>query len=593
MGSDATAYVVQIRAARVGVLDLRSTRPGVGVLGAIFDGASIAPSSSAPILHSVAIAVCLGLLAGVAVRSIYELPGWAVSVVATLVATWGGVSRLASGYLGNLMSLTLFILFLLVAVEDGGWRRRAWALVMAAASALLAHPGLLPVYLAIVVGWVALHALRPIAGDRGLDVRSEAVSAVGALVAAAALVWAVLFAVLGLDRDQIANFTATRDRFSGRVTSILAWLNPTVTTALLLAGGIAASVSSTTRRASVTARLGIAWIVVASSGALLSFVWPIVPGHRFLILGIPTPMLGGLAICSGVRAVANRYPEGPRIRSLATVTGTIVTAMITVTLASVTLRPFDRNVDSRGVRTRTPVGVVAGYLRSLDGSRPVVVITDPAGPKGVGFHKQRENGIRARAPDALLLRTVLYLGDERNLLRGARTHRSGPGADAFNEVSAATWPAVRAQLDAEPIVLAVRQWVRGATWRRMSHLSTSAVPDLAILRGPPPPGDHAIASAPMLEVGSALLRILSVVFVLGLLGGGWVTALSARARPLVDLIGLAPAVGIAVVVPVGLATALFGGDPGGPVGLALVGLAAAIGWIGAGRRRVLDPGRRA
>ncbi|HUF59163.1 MAG TPA: hypothetical protein VMR89_06770 [Actinomycetota bacterium] len=74
VGADANGYVVQIRAARAGVLDLQGTRPGVGVAGSVFAGGGITPPGIAPILLSVAIAVCLGLAAGVAVRNAYGLP---------------------------------------------------------------------------------------------------------------------------------------------------------------------------------------------------------------------------------------------------------------------------------------------------------------------------------------------------------------------------------------------------------------------------------------------------------------------------------------------------------------------------------------
>ncbi len=298
VGADANGYVVQIRAARLAVLDLQGTRPGVGVTGSVLAGAGITPPGVAPILLSLAIAVCLGLAAGVGVRNAYGLPAWSVGVVAVIVATWGGTSRLASGYLANLLSLALFVLFLAIAVIRGR-RPPSPVLVAVAISMMLAHPGLLPAYGAIVAGWVLLSALRAPPGDRALDRRTEAMSATLALVLAAVTVGVVLGIGLGLRPDDIVDFTVIREHFGGRAAPLIEWLNPTVSLLAIGAGCIVAFLFRRGRSAAVVARLGIAWLAFAGAGLLAPLVFPGLPGHRTLLLGVPAPMLGGLAVAGG------------------------------------------------------------------------------------------------------------------------------------------------------------------------------------------------------------------------------------------------------------------------------------------------------
>ena len=212
------------------------------------------------------------------------------------------------------------------------------------------------------------------------------------------------------------------------------------------------------------------------------------------------------------------------------------------------------------------------------------MVADPADARGIRFLKARQNTVRALAPEPIFLRIVTYLGDERELVRGSRTLRSGDEAAAFNVASAQTWPAVRSVLDDDPIILTVRPWVRGSTWRRVADRAVPSEPEVAVLRGPLPLGPVLLLQKPHMPRSEAAIRISSVLLLLVLLGGGWSAAASNGRGSAMEVTGLAPAYGLCLVVLLGIGVALLGGDPGGPTGLVAVTVGGALGWIQTWRR---------
>lgn len=578
VGSDAAAYVVQIRAARLGILDLPSTRPGVGVLGALTTATGVIEPGTAPILLSIAIAACLGLITGMAVRSIYELPGWGVAIVGVVVATWGGTARLTSGYLAQLLSLTLFVLFLILALGAAPGRRRSWPmLVPVAAASLIGHPVLLPAYAAIVVGWTVLLLIRPVTSGTSFGANP----ALGSFLVAAVGTSILLLLVLEVDVAAIVDFGLISPGFDERTAEIVRWLNPVITGISIVAGAIAAIMLGRTRRAAVAAYLGIAWLAVAGAGLLSPFV-PNLPGHRILLLGIPAPMLGGLAIAGGVYVVTRYGRSGRMSRAVSRGLAAAIAGAACASLALAGLAPFEQTIRGEGAGARIGPAEAAGYLLSVGPSRPVVIVADPADPAGSRFLKARQNAVRALAPDQLFLRTVIYLGDERNLLHGLPTRR-GSAAGEFDAVSARTWPEVRSVLDEAPIVLVVRHWVRGTTWKRVKDRSLPGAPDIAVLRGPVPSGSLPLAVTPRIPAWEAVIRILSTLLLFGLLGSGWGLVVASRGHSVLDTVALGPAFGLMLIVLIGVFTGMLGADPGGPVGLTLVAVAGALGWVGAWR----------
>jgi hypothetical protein len=571
LGWDAAGSVVQMRAASQGVLDLPGARPGVGVVGAFVAGTGLAPVGATPIELSIAAVASLGLAAAAGLRRTWDVPAWGLGVAVLMVAAWGGTARLAAGYLANLLSLVPFLLGTVLALSP---ERTWWAVGAAFAAALLAHPGLFPAYAAILVGWVILELAR----DRG---RRElgSMRVLGAFLVASLAVAAVVVGVLGLSPDDLQDLALARERFDERAAELLTWIDPLLTVAMIVVGAIVLVASRDRRRSGAALRLGIAWLAVSAGGIVVLALAPQIPGHRTLLLGVPAPMLGTLGLVGATGWLTDRLERrGPGWRAAAFVAA----GALAVAIALVALGPFEARASRPSGALGPGPNVVAGYLHAADPRRPVVLVMDPSDGPGLLTWKARLNAVRALAPDPLLLHVVLYVGDERALLAERPTRRSGDAR--FEAISARTWPSVHAVLDQDPVVLAVRPWVTPEAWARIADGSPVVGDEVAVIRGPVPPGEIPQVRSVRVPIVDAAVRIAILLVLLGLLGGGWSAAtLGAGAAP--DAIALAPAAGLAAVTLVGTGVAIAGGDPGGAPGLTAVGVAAAAGWFLAWRAR--------
>lgn len=578
LGWDAAGSVVQMRAASLGILDLPGTRPGVGVAGAFVAGAGLVPVGAAPIVLSIAAAAGLGLMAAVALGRTWALPGWGLGVAVLLVATWGGTARLASGYLANLLSLVLFVLGAAIAI---GPAPRWWAVWAAFTGALLAHPGLLPAYGAILLGWVLLEGVGSLRRDGR---QRRALATTTAFVVAGAVSVGVVGGVFGVGFDGLQDLALARERFDERAAELVTWIDPLLTPAMVVLGVLVAVTSRGGWRSRSAARLGIAWLAVSVGGLALLALAPQVPGHRTLLLGVPAPILGALAIVGGVGWIAARAGERvPDTRALALVAA----GLVSIAVAFVALRPFEVRA-SRPVPSLGPgADAVAGYLVAARPEPPVVVVMDPGDDRELLTWKARLNAIRALAPEAGFLNVALYVGDERALLEGRPTTR--PDDARFQAISARTWPSVREILDRRPVIVVVRPWVTPEAWGRVAGSSPLAGEDLAVLRGPVPAGEVRPVGAVRLPLAEAAARVTIVLLVLAAIGGGWAAA-TTRGSVVVraEAIGLAPAAGLAAVTLIGILAVIAGGDPGGPLGMIGVGAVGAAGWIVAWRAGAVD-----
>jgi hypothetical protein len=586
LGTDAAGYVVQMRGAASGVFDFQGSRPGTAAAGAFLTGIGVVPAGAAPIVISVALAAILGLAAAVTLRSVANLPAWASGVVVLLVATWGGTARLASGYLANLLSLTLFLLAVHLALTSRS-RVAAVPVLLVGVACFLAHPGLVPAYLTIAVGWVVAGLVRRRPGTSLRD--GEALATTVALLGAAAIVAVIVFGPLNLTVRDLADFTFAQDRFEERAADFVRWMSPGLTAALVVFGVLICLVPAGIRTPAAASRLGIVWLGISAAGLAILHVMPSQPGHRTLLLGVPVPMLAALLVVGAAKVLIERIRPDGWARTIAS--GSVLTIAIAaaVAIAVTTLRPFEAKASTSAPptdRTASVSAMIAGYLRAVRSERPVILVANPS-PEDPMRWKGRQNQVRSLAPDGMFLRTVVYLGDERNLLRGVPTFRRGPGSELFNLASVRTWAEVEDVLADDPIILVARRWVVPRVWDRVSPNALPSTPGIAVVSGPVPASLTPVGEQ-RLPAADAGIRIVGLVLLLGVLGAGWSDrTLRGRAGP-ADRIALAPAFGLCLVVLVAIAVAVMGGDPAGPFGLAAVALLAGIGWLPPGIRARLD-----
>jgi hypothetical protein len=575
LGADSAGYVVQIRGAASGIFDFQGSRPGTATAGAFLVGIGITDAAAAPIVMSVALAATLGLVAAAALRTLAGVPAWATGIVVVIVATWGGTARLASGYLANLLSLTLFLLAVLLALTRPG--RTFVAVPLIGVACFLAHPALAPVYLAIAVGWAVIGIIRRRSAGSDADDR-DAVAATLALVGSAALVAIVVFGPLGLTLRDLADFTFTRDGFEERASNFFRWVSPGIAAATVLAGLLVWILPVGFRTPSPATRLGVSWLAITGTGLALLHVFPAHPGYRTLLIGIPVPMLGAILVVGVAHVLIDRIRPDGWVRAIASVTVLTVTLCVAISFAMMTLQPFEARASSPYKRDGRPstTETIAGYLRRVRPERPVVLVMNPARRAPLRW-KGRLNAVRSMAPGDLFLRTVAYLGDERKLVRGVATVRRGRASRLFNLASARTWEDVEPVLDERPIVILPRQWVQPHVWKRVAAHSFPSHRKIAVIRGPVPPSVIPV-DAPRLPAAEAMFRIVGLVVLLGFLGAGWSDAALRGRAARTDRIALAPAFGLAVLLIVSLALVMGGKDAAGPVGMTAMTLAAFVGW---------------
>jgi hypothetical protein len=564
LGWDAAGYVVQMRAASSGLLDLPGTRPGVGVTGAFVSGLGLTPVGVAPIVLAIAVAVCLGAASAAALRLVTGSPAWGLGAVALVVAAWGGTARMTSGYLATLLSLAVFVAATTLAFVPGaGWL----AIATVSAAALLAHPGLLPAFAAILVGWwlVTLRA------DDHRPGATRPIAVVGAFSLVSVIAVAIVGGLLGVGIEDLQDLAIVRERFDERAADILSWIDPALTLAMIAAGVVLLLARRDGRPPTSAVWLGIVWLAVSAGGLLVLALFPPIPGHRTLLLGVPAPMLGGLAVVTVAGSLRERGSERFRTVSVGAVSLALAAAV-----GIVSLRPLEERARRPADGIGTAPHVIAGYLSTVDAEGPVVIVMDPPERLDLLAWKARQNAVRSLAPDPVFLRIVTYVGDERRLLMGLPTRRGEP---TFDAVVDRTWPAVREVIGQGPIVVVPREWVAPETWDRVAGSAGSVSDEVAVLRGPAPPGAIPTVEAPELPAAAAGLRISLLVLVLGAAGGGWSWVVLRRRADLAATVGLAPALGLVVVVLAGTGVALAGLDPGGPVGIAAVAVAGTVGWI--------------
>jgi hypothetical protein len=578
LGWDSGGSIVQMRAASLGIVDLPGARPGAAVVGALVAGAGLAPIGAVPIVLSVAAAATLGLAAAAALRRTWSVPVWGIGVAVLLVATWGGTARLVAGYLANLLSLVMFLAGTALAI---GPRPRWWAVGAAFAAAVLVHPGVAPAYGAILLGWLLLDLLvRP---DR-VTGPSRSIRTVVAFLAAAVAAAIVVGGLLGVSVDELQDLALARERFDERAAELVTWIDPALSFAMILAGGLVVLFGGD-RRSRSALRLGIAWLAVSAGGLVVLAFAPGFPGHRTLLLGVPAPILGALAVVVVAGWIGARIAR--RVPLRAAVGASAVAAVVGIGIALVALGPFAARAERPVSTLGTGPDVAAGYLRAVPSRRPVVLVTDPPDASGLLAWKARLNATRALAPEGVLLRIALYVGDERALLAGRPTVR--PGDDRFQAISARTWPSVRAVLEDDPVVVAIRPWLRVSAWARIAAASPVVGEDLAVLRGPVPTGPVEPVHPIRLPALEAAARVAVLLITVVLVGGGWSSAAVGVDGSPIDAIALAPAAGLATITLTGTIVVVAGADPGGAVGLAAAAAAGVAGWWTASRVRATDP----
>jgi hypothetical protein len=585
--SDAFGYAWQIRVLGAAPPATVGARPGVAGIGAVLDAFHVLPDQVGPLVLGLAMAVCLALACGAAVRMAFRLPAWTVGIVAGFVVLWGGTARMGIGYLSNLVSLTCFVAAAWASCVPRRGRFPVAAAVFAFAAGL-ANPGFLPAYAGIAVTWTVLSIPRILRDRRtGRSVLSaEPAQLLIALGVASVASAVVLFAVMRLHPGDLATFQV--EEFGERLGKAAGRIFIPISVVLALTGIVVAWLSRSGRASRVMGGLGIAWSAVALGGAALTLVVHSFPGQRALLVLLPMPIAMGIGTGGGI-GLATGIRSSPVLRTI------VVVAAAAASAAAVgwTARPaVELYQQVAGTPSEWQPNDVMTYVEAVRPNVPVVVVMDPANERGIRLWKTQLNEIRAFAPRDTIARIVPYLGTPELALAGSPTTADGAGTTygaSFQRVSTQLWRDFAEELrNPASIVVVPRAYVGADTWAGVTRDPTTEVtPNLAVIRGPRI-GPLVVRSQPTLSARRTWADAVACLLVLSVIGAGFGAAtVRPRGGSWLDAAALAPAIGTVALILSGLGVALVGADPTGPAGTAVAVVVAitGIGWAALRTRR--------
>ncbi len=592
LGPDLFGYIWQTRIVGHAPLSSIEARPGVPILGSVLAGLGLTSDGLAPLVLAPVMMVALGFAVAVALRLAFRLPLWTVGVIGSVVTLWGGVLHLAQGHLANLLSLVCIVpALVVVAAPHEPWKIRVTGAAVIVTASGLAHAGLLPFYAVTAGLWVVL-SVPAILRARQEGARwwqEPSCSFAVALLIGGVAVSLVIFGAMGVTVEEFTNIddrvTEFRNRLAQIERAIGLWVSPMTVLAVV---GTVATWRLSRRSSRALTLLGLAWLTASAVGGLLAVRDPTFPGHRLLGVILPLPVLAGMGIVgiallvSGWKAAATDGRPGLRLARAFAATCVVVVLIMLVVSPRLDRLAKRAGGEPRGALART----IASYVAAVDPQVPVVVFADPPTRLAALAWRGRQNQVRALAPTESVDRIFFLvgrLGEDGLPEQGVAPRRQGD--EAFAYAVEQSWSAGGAALEEGAIILAPRAYVRGQAWRRIASDPSRVVsPELAVLRGPrQSPGD--LVPTARVPIAQARWQIIACFLALAVMGGGFGTAVAwGHGGSVLDGIALAPAVGMVLVVTIGVTVALLGADPAGASGLIPAGLAVAAGYLVAWRR---------
>jgi len=538
-GLDTPGYVWRagsVYEAGIDALPAFRDRPGHPVLVSVLrDVTGASPMDLARVWPAV-IAASIGLavvaLAGSGLRERPLVAG----AVALGVAGSAFVALTAVGYAANLL-VDLFVVAavaLAFRVVDG--RAGAVAIGMLVVAGSLTH-WLFAVLLIVLLLVVAVASLVwPVVDERDDDPRRGARRLLVTTGVAAAVGGLALLLAPGLPTAFV------QQTFEGDVDRRIAKRLPPhalpASLAAAAAGAVAIAAFGGPRRRRILPTL-VAWSAMAPAGLLAWYGLHLrVPPYRTAAVALAIPAL----IVLGAAAPASWLLDRGRVVAAAVAAVLVIGA--TAWLLRVGTQAWER---AQPAVDRTALGQVVALDAYLDGLPPGTSVVVPL-PKGA-FRPPRilRLGMAARHADAVSLVAADLSG----------------GTDAFVR------DVLSRDADAAVVFLDVYR-------RPEVGVGDPFAPGVTLVHGPPPAGS--IAPEPIRTEPAELLRVTTIALALLLVSGiGWTLALTRP--PIVDAVGLAPAIGAASLVIVGLVAGRLGASYADGGGVAIAAATAAAGWL--------------
>jgi hypothetical protein len=316
----------------------------------------------------------------------------------------------------------------------------------------------------------------------------------------------------------------------------------------------------------------VAWAAVTAVGLVAATASGLVPGERFLSFAFTLPVLSALGV-AWLWASTDRSRWRRVLAAIA-----VVAIAVGSVLAWRHAAQFFRDDDMAGAET------VAAIAAALPPGTPIVIVVDEPAHAGLDVPRWA-NEIRSAVPPDRIRDVHLFVGSPGDYLLRQPARTGDPVRDLLSRRYLADLQRALAGSGRAPTAIVVRSMnERGFTvapGRQEGDdvviLDDPAGGPVPRLGGLPDP-DSPLRPSP---VWRTVLACLAGLVLLGVVGLGWTRALVTREAASV---ALAPAMGAAVLLLVGLLVDRFGVRLAGPVPV-LVSVVAGLGGFALARRR--------
>jgi hypothetical protein len=600
LGWDTARYVWRTSLVRdLGFRELTvdPARPGfpavVGSLASVLGTSPLRLAAMVPALGAAATALAAGVFVGVA----FNRPLWQMGLIAVGTGTSFFVVRLAGpqAYQDNMLAAGILMAAstaIVLAVEH---RRGVIPAIVLLGAGAVAHWAFFLVIAAVVgIGGAAYLPSSMRTWRRGseplLDTPTGRLGQV--LGGGAAIGGAWIFGLLGAGiRAPIQN----REEFAQRFSRTLPVLRLSVTgpaAALGAASLVPAALGDDepARRSRFGLMLVLAWCAVVLMGILANLILHLrSPAHRFLSFAIVVPVLGLLGLLWVGGVVARLVPwrrVGPVVGALV-VAGGLSWATVEANSTWSANHPWFSPAKVQASATADAYLSAAG----VDPAHPIVFVNRLIDPSSTALNS---HVVRIGLSPRRILHSYVYAGAPESYV--ARTSTESPAQPARSEISKRYL--ARIPFEQDPVALILQPYNTGE-FKRWTGLHPDRVvaPGLAVVEGPvrawTPPLPLAMTPFSYLGIGAMALGALAAIAIVGL---GWSLAFFGRRVRPVEVVALAPSVGIAVLILGSVLLDRVGLRLSGATGVAIVLVVATAGWVVAvtrdmGRTPIVRHGR--
>jgi hypothetical protein len=543
-----------------------------------------------PAVSAAAIALAAGAFVGAALRR----PGWEIAVVALAVGTSAYLTRLLGpeAYQDNLLAAAVFM----AAVVPMAFSLRDRA-ALVPAILLFGAGGLIHwAFFAFMFGVLGLAAVAYVPSSWRAWRRGEASlldtpsARLGEIAAGGAAFGAVAILVVLATRPRAPHSVSLE--FAKKLGEDIPkyHFSLALPVAAVGAGSLIAPAKdeAPAGRHRFALAFLLSWCVVSLAGFVAFKVFRVgVPAHRFLAFALAVPVLGGIGLTWIGRSLGR----------LARPVAAVVVLLALAASAYVSHREWFGTHSWVDPDKIEEAATAASYLDAahISDGRPVVFIVLD---RDASYVSLESHMIRAALPPRRIRQTLIYAGSPQGYL--ARRPTLGPHGRP-TAVSQAYFRTVQPTYTRDPVVIMLYTFdIRYFNGWKAEHPSTLMGPGVALIRGPALSAAIPGAHAPIGQLSTAKIAVLALGMfgVLWIVGMGWTSALLGRWVGPREVVALAPAIGIAVVVVGGILIDRAGIRLSGASGAAAPFLLAALGgivawWLARHRSGLRTPSRAA